>query len=64
MSGRVSFNEQDEQLAALALRHAVPTVYQYRPFAAAGGLLSYGSDETECPVSGILLLCENNTSSI
>jgi putative ABC transport system substrate-binding protein len=47
MSGRVSFNEQDEQLAALALRHAVPTVYQCRPFAAAGGLLSYGSNETE-----------------
>jgi putative tryptophan/tyrosine transport system substrate-binding protein len=25
----------------------VPTVFQYRPFAAAGGLLSYGSSETE-----------------
>jgi putative ABC transport system substrate-binding protein len=36
-----------KQLAALTLRHAVPTVYQYRPFAEAGGLLSYGSDETE-----------------
>jgi putative tryptophan/tyrosine transport system substrate-binding protein len=43
----VLFTERDEQLAALALRHAVPTVYQYRSFAAAGGLLSYGSDETE-----------------
>jgi len=36
-----------EQLAALTVRHAVPTVYAYRPFAAAGGLMSYGSDETE-----------------
>jgi putative tryptophan/tyrosine transport system substrate-binding protein len=43
----VFFNERVEQLAALTLRHAVPTVYQYRPFAVAGGLLSYGSDETE-----------------
>jgi putative tryptophan/tyrosine transport system substrate-binding protein len=25
----------------------LPTVYQYRPFVEAGGLLSYGSDETE-----------------
>src|SRR5262249_36351657 len=31
------------QLAEMALRHAVPTVYQYREFAAAGGLASYGS---------------------
>ena len=43
----VFFNERVEELAALGLRYAVPTVYQYRPFAAAGGLLSYGSDETE-----------------
>src|SRR5262249_12607223 len=32
-----------KQLAEMALRHAVPTVYQYREFAAAGGLASYGS---------------------
>jgi putative ABC transport system substrate-binding protein len=31
-----------EQLAALALSHAVPAIYQYRKFAAAGGLTSYG----------------------
>jgi ABC-type uncharacterized transport system substrate-binding protein len=28
-------------------QHAVPTIYQFRPFVAAGGLASYGSDETE-----------------
>jgi ABC-type uncharacterized transport system substrate-binding protein len=33
------FNTRIEQLAALAVRHAVPTIYQQRNFAAAGGLL-------------------------
>jgi putative ABC transport system substrate-binding protein len=41
------FNARTEQLAALSLRHRIPTIYQYRPFVAAGGLMSYGSDETE-----------------
>ena len=36
-----------EQLAALALRHAVPAVFQWRQFTAAGGLMSYGADVTE-----------------
>src|SRR5260370_6651535 len=31
-----------EQLAALTVRHAVPSIFQDRPFAAAGGLMSYG----------------------
>jgi ABC-type uncharacterized transport system substrate-binding protein len=33
---------QSEQLAALALRQALPAIFQYRQFAAAGGLASYG----------------------
>jgi putative ABC transport system substrate-binding protein len=37
------FNSRSEQLAALTLRHAVPAIYQYPEFAAAGGLMSYGS---------------------
>jgi putative tryptophan/tyrosine transport system substrate-binding protein len=32
------------KLAALTIRHAVPAIYLYRDFAAAGGLMSYGSD--------------------
>jgi putative ABC transport system substrate-binding protein len=43
----VFFNSHIEQVAALTIRHAMPTIYQYRPFVEAGGLLSYGSDETE-----------------
>jgi putative tryptophan/tyrosine transport system substrate-binding protein len=39
----VLLNGRREQLAALALRHAVPAIFQSREFAAAGGLLSYGA---------------------
>ena len=38
------FNSQSERLATLALRRAMPTIYQFREFAAAGGLMSYGTD--------------------
>ena len=31
----------------MALRHAVPTIFQTREFAAAGGLMSYGGSITE-----------------
>ena len=41
------FNSHMEQLAALALRHAVPAFYQFREFAGAGGLMSYGGDVTD-----------------
>ena len=43
----VFFTSQREQLAALALRHAVPAIYQYREFVAAGGLISYGAEITD-----------------
>jgi putative ABC transport system substrate-binding protein len=39
----IFFNSQIERLAALTVRHALPAVYQLREFAAAGGLLSYGT---------------------
>ena len=37
------FSTRVEQLAVLAIRHAVPAVYQFREFVAAGGLMSYGT---------------------
>jgi putative tryptophan/tyrosine transport system substrate-binding protein len=40
------FNSRIEQLAALAVRHAVPAAYQYREFLAAGGLMTYGANNT------------------
>jgi putative tryptophan/tyrosine transport system substrate-binding protein len=41
------FNNRTEELAALTIRHAIPTIYQYREFAEAGGLMSYGGSYTE-----------------
>jgi putative ABC transport system substrate-binding protein len=38
------FSTRSEQLAALALRHGVPAIFQYRQFVEAGGLMSYGGD--------------------
>jgi putative ABC transport system substrate-binding protein len=41
------FSNRMEQLAALALRYAVPVIYQRREFAAADGLMSYGGSITD-----------------
>ncbi|MGA7085438.1 MAG: ABC transporter substrate-binding protein, partial [Pseudolabrys sp.] len=37
------FNGRREQLVVLAARHAVPAIFEWRDFAAAGGLMSYGT---------------------
>jgi putative ABC transport system substrate-binding protein len=41
------FASRRQQLVVLAARHAVPAIYQWREFAAAGGLMSYGTNLNE-----------------
>jgi len=41
------FSGRPERLAALAARQGMPAIYQYREFAAAGGLISYGTSHTD-----------------
>jgi ABC-type uncharacterized transport system substrate-binding protein len=41
------FVGRSAQLAALALRKAVPTVFEFRQFVSAGGLMSYGGSLTD-----------------
>ena len=47
IGGDVFFNNRTEQLAALSVRNAMPTIFQYRRFTAAGGLMSYGPSFTD-----------------
>jgi ABC-type uncharacterized transport system substrate-binding protein len=43
VSADVFFTAQREKLVALTARHAVPAIFQYREFAAVGGLMTYGT---------------------
>jgi putative ABC transport system substrate-binding protein len=47
------FGSHAAQLGALALRHSVPAIYQYREFAAAGGLISYGGTRDTYRLAGV-----------
>jgi putative ABC transport system substrate-binding protein len=47
VGGSNFFIRRREQLAALAARQGVPAIYQHREYAAAGGLISYGTSLTD-----------------
>ena len=47
ISGGQFFNSRSKQLAARALQLALPTIFPYREFPAAGGLMSYGTSIIE-----------------
>jgi len=57
VSGEIFFLTQRDRLVELAARHAVPTIYAWREFPIAGGLMSYGADFNE------LTVCSENTSA-
>ena len=41
------FSSNRDKVLALAARHSIPTIYPWREFAAAGGLMSYGADSVD-----------------
>jgi ABC-type uncharacterized transport system substrate-binding protein len=41
------FTSRSEKLGAMSLRFAIPAIYQYRAFAEAGGVMSYGGSITD-----------------
>jgi putative tryptophan/tyrosine transport system substrate-binding protein len=46
VSGDVFFLGRRDKLVALASRHAIPAIYDWREFAASGGLITYGPSVT------------------
>jgi putative ABC transport system substrate-binding protein len=47
IGGSSFFLDRQVQLAALAVRHSVPAVFENREFVAAGGLMGYGGSTTD-----------------
>jgi putative ABC transport system substrate-binding protein len=47
VAGSPFFDTRRSRIVALAAQHSVPTMYHFREYAAAGGLMSYGIDIVE-----------------
>ena len=47
VTGGPFFNGHRRQIVALALRHGLPTIYSTREYVEAGGLMSYGTSQTD-----------------
>jgi putative ABC transport system substrate-binding protein len=47
VSGEPFFDSQRERIVGLATKYAVPTIYAWREYVRAGGLISYGTDLPE-----------------
>jgi putative ABC transport system substrate-binding protein len=47
------FISRSKQLGALALSHGMPAIFQYRPFVAGGGLMSYGTPIESYSLAGV-----------
>ena len=45
--GDPTYFSRREQIVALAARYAIPTIYDFRVYVAAGGLISYGTNLTD-----------------
>jgi putative tryptophan/tyrosine transport system substrate-binding protein len=47
VSGDIFFNSRRDQIVALAARHAIPAIYEWRDFVSAGGLMTYTTSITD-----------------
>jgi putative ABC transport system substrate-binding protein len=47
VTGGPFFNGHRRQIVALAVRHALPAIYSVREYVEAGGLMSYGTSQTD-----------------
>jgi len=47
VQGDILFTNRRDQVAALAARHAIPAIYMWSEFTAAGGLIAYGNSLAE-----------------